>query len=221
MSPAAFALSSIPKANRQYGFLITFEGCDGVGKTTQSHLLYKALIKAYPNQEIVQTYEPGGTVGADSIRTLLVEGKQDRWSVATECLLFTAARCDHYERKIEPALHRGAWIICDRFIDSTRVYQQQQRSKVDDLHKLFIGIEADLTVIIDMPIDESLGRKKAMPTQKHRFEFTQLQKQVKQGFLDLAKECPKRCYIINGARNKDDIARDIYALVDKKLPITR
>ena len=131
------------------GRFITFEGIDGSGKSTQARLL-AAYLKS-KDIDVVLTREPGGSPGAEDIRRLLVEGDPDRWSGETEILLFTAARRDHVEKTIKPALARGATVISDRFADSTRVYQGAARGDlrdvVDRLHDQMIGIEPHLTFI--------------------------------------------------------------------------
>ena len=133
----------------QKGIFITFEGVDGSGKSTQVKEIANTLNKnGYPT---VLTREPGGSIGAELIRKLLVEGDPDRWSPETEMLLFTAARRDHFEKTINPALREGKIVISDRFADSTRIYQGATRgdlrSIVDKLHKLMIGYEPDLSII--------------------------------------------------------------------------
>lgn len=139
---------------------ISFEGIDGSGKSTQARLLAEGLRSE--GHEVVLTREPGGSPGAEQIRRLLVEGRADRWSPETELLLFTAARRDHLERTIRPALDRGAWVVTDRFADSTRVYQGVARADlaeaVEDLHRLMIGTEPDRTFVIDLDPAQALAR---------------------------------------------------------------
>ncbi len=134
------------------GLFVSFEGIDGSGKSTQARLLAERLRAT--GREVVLTREPGGSPGAEEIRTLLLTGNKDRWSPETETLLFTAARRDHLERTILPARAKGAIVISDRFADSTRVYQGVARAGlrtvVDQLHSLVIGYEPDLTFLIDM-----------------------------------------------------------------------
>lgn len=142
---------------------ISFEGIDGSGKSTQARRLASALRDA--GRRVTLTREPGGSQGAEEIRRLLLTGEPDRWSATTEILLFTAARRDHVERTIRPALARGEVVITDRFADSTRLYQglsrhggAPMRALVDDLHARVIGIEPDVTFVIDLDPDVGLAR---------------------------------------------------------------
>ena len=127
---------------------ITFEGIDGSGKSTQAKRLVAHLTSL--GHDVIHTREPGGSAGAEEIRRLLVEGDPDRWSAETEILLFTAARRDHLEKTIIPALAAGKWVVSDRFADSTRVYQGATRGDlrgiVDALHAQMIGVEPDMTL---------------------------------------------------------------------------
>lgn len=200
------------------GIFVTFEGIDGSGKSTQSRLLADHL--RAQGMDVVQTREPGGSPGAEDIRRLLVEGEPGRWSAETEILLFTAARRDHLERLIEPALAEDKVVICDRFADSTRVYQGATRGDlravVDDLHTRMIGREPDLTLIIDMDPDVALERGLARGSGEDRFEDfgAAFQHKLRDGFLALAKEAPARTRVIDGMRDADVVAADINATVD-------
>ena len=195
------------------GTFITFEGIDGSGKSTQTRLLAEHLESL--GHEVILTREPGGSVGAEEIRSLVLEGDPDRWSAETELLLFTAARRDHLERTIYPALDAGKVVICDRFADSTRMYQGLSRGdlreKVDKLHRLMIGTEPDLTILIDMEPSVGLARAKGRQTAEERFEdFGQeLQVKMRHGFLDLAQQFKDRFRLIDGNRRVDDVAGDI------------
>lgn len=143
------------------GKFITLEGGEGVGKSTQAARLADAL--RAQGLEVVVTREPGGTAGAEAIRDLLMTGDVDRWSARAEALLFAAARGDHVEKVIRPALDRGAWVICDRFVDSTRAYQGGAGGVSDDdilaLHKVGSGgLMPDRTLLMRLPIDQAAAR---------------------------------------------------------------
>lgn len=194
---------------------ISFEGIDGSGKSTQARLLADRLRAR--GHETVLTREPGGSNGAEQIRALLVEGGQERWSPETELLLFNAARRDHVERLIRPALDRGAWVVSDRFADSSRVYQgvarDGNRQLVEALHCLVIGIEPDLTFLIDMDPAASLARSKARGGTEDRFESLGLefQQRLRAGFLALAREYPDRIRVIDGEGPEDAVAARVLA----------
>ncbi|MBM3611575.1 MAG: dTMP kinase, partial [Alphaproteobacteria bacterium] len=168
-------------------------------------------------REVVLTREPGGSPGAEEIRALLLRGEADRWSAETEILLFTAARRDHLERTIRPALGRGATVVTDRFADSTRVYQGITRGDlrgiVDRLHALMIGVEPDLTFVIDIPPETGLARAAARSDGEQRFEGMGLamQRAMRAGFLALAQDFPDRVRIIDGDRAPEAIAAEIAA----------
>lgn len=199
------------------GLFISFEGIDGSGKSTQTRLLADHLRRM--GREVVLTREPGGSTGAEEIRALVLEGDPDRWSAETELLLFTAARRDHLERTIEPALAAGKVVICDRFADSTRMYQGLSRGdlrgKVDQLHTLMIGREPDLTLLIDMDPETGLGRALSRGTGEERFESfgSDLQSAMRDGFLALAQEFSSRFVVIDGNRAVEDVAADVSRIV--------
>ncbi|MDU8911983.1 dTMP kinase [Aestuariicoccus sp. MJ-SS9] len=199
------------------GLFISFEGIDGSGKSTQAHRLADHLRAA--GHDVVLTREPGGSPGAEEIRALVLQGDPDRWSAETELLLFTAARRDHLERTIRPALERGAVVICDRFADSTRMYQGLSRGDlrgaVDTLHDLMIGVEPDVTLLIDMDPGEALSRAKARATAEERFEdFGEgLQQAMRKGFLDLSQEFSDRFRVIDGAHPTDAVAAEVRKVV--------
>jgi len=192
------------------GFFITFEGIDGSGKSTQIQKLAKFLKNL--GFDIIITREPGGSVGGEEIRNLLLQGKVDRWSAETEILLFTAARRDHLERIISPALRDGKIVICDRFTDSTRMYQGMRGPKLRDLVD-------KLTIVIDIDPEISLKRAKSRKTVEERFEDfgIELQKNMRQGFIDLSKEFSSRIEVVNGHQSIDDLANDIFSVVKAKL----
>lgn len=203
------------------GVFLTFEGIDGSGKSSQAKILAETL--RTQGHSVVLTREPGGSPGAEEIRKLLVEGDPNRWSPETEILLFYAARRDHAERTILPALERGDIVISDRFADSTRVYQGAVRSDlratVDAIHDRMIGFEPDRTFIIDMDPDAALARGLARKSGEDRFEDFGLdfQHRLRDGFKALASSAPERCLLIDGNRPIDDISPDILALAQEML----
>jgi dTMP kinase len=198
------------------GLFISFEGIDGSGKSTQARMLADGLRMS--GHKVTLTREPGGSTGAEEIRRLVLEGDPDRWSAETEILLFTAARRDHLEKTIRPALLRGEIVITDRFADSTRIYQGitrgDLRGTVDALHDLMIGMEPDLTLLIDIDPTLGLSRAIARAGTELRFEDMGLATQVamRAGFLALAKAHP-RFAVIDGARAPGDVARDVRGFV--------
>jgi len=196
---------------------ISFEGIDGSGKSTQAELLAASL--RHRGHDVVLTREPGGAPGAEEIRRLLVEGDPDRWSPETETLLFNAARRDHLERTIRPALAAGKTVITDRFADSTRVYQGATRGDLrgfaDAIHAAAIGVEPDLTLILDMDPEVALNRGLARASGEDRFEEFGLpfQQALQSGFRALATQFPDRCHIIDAGRAPEAVAADILATV--------
>ncbi|WP_417243162.1 dTMP kinase [Celeribacter sp.] len=203
---------------------ITLEGIDGSGKSTQARLLARTL--EAQGHEVVLTREPGGSTGAEEIRALVLEGDPDRWSAETEILLFTAARRDHLEKTIRPALSAGKIVICDRFADSTRVFQGVTRGdlqdKVNRLHDEMIGVEPDLTLLFDMDPTVGLSRAKARQTAEERFEDfgAQFQIKVRAAFLDLAAAYG-RFAIVDAGRDIDVIAADVAQVVAARLATHR
>lgn len=203
------------------GLFISLEGIDGAGKSTQSRLLAAHLRGL--GRDVIETREPGGAAGAEDIRKLLVEGDPDRWSPETEILLFSAARRDHLERTIAPALALGAVVICDRFADSTRVYQGAARGDlrglVDDIHARVIGVEPDLTLILDMDPTVALARGLARQSGEDRFEDMGLafQERLRAGFQTLARDFPDRCAMVDANQPPEAIAQDIARIVEARL----
>ncbi len=213
------------------GKFVTFEGGEGVGKSTQAQLLAERL--AGEGITPVVTREPGGTALAEQLRVLLMDGPQDRCAGLAEALIFFAARADHLERLIRPSLARGDWVICDRFSDSTRVYQGAA-GDVDDavikqLEEIVVGATVpDLTVILDL--DPAIGLARADERRQQaaganavgpsdRFEGRDIafHRGLRDGFLALAKREPKRCHVINANRNIEDIAKDVWSVVAAQL----
>lgn len=209
-------------ATARGGLFVTFEGIDGSGKSTQCRMLADTL--RAQGLDVVLTREPGGSDGAEEIRRLVLEGDPDRWSAETELLLFTAARRDHLERRILPALAAGQVVVCDRFADSTRMYQGLSRgdlrASVDQLHRLMIGHEPDLTILIDMDPAKGLARAKGRQGSEERFEDfgLDLQQRMRAGFLALAQEFANRFRVIDGDRPMDVVAQDVLDIVAAALP---
>ena len=199
------------------GKFISFEGIDGCGKSTQAKILSDELTTH--GKKVLLTREPGGSKGAEEIRNLLLTGETDRWSAETEILLFTAARRDHLERTILPALEIGSTVICDRFSDSTRVYQGVTRGDlrdvVDQLDKTMIPRQPDITVLVDLDPKIGLARALRRSDNEARFEDFGLEMQIKlrEGFLTLANEFPKRFIVVDGNRNESEVACDISKLL--------
>lgn len=199
---------------------ISFEGIDGSGKSTQARLLATTLTEQ--GYDVVLTREPGGSAGAEEIRSLVLEGDPDRWSAETELLLFTAARRDHLEKTIRPALAAGKIVICDRFADSTRVYQGCTRGdlleRVNALHSTMIGVEPDVTVLVDIDPSVGLSRAKSRQTAEERFEDFGVEMQIKMrsAFLALA-EGVSRFVVIDGAQDLNAVASDIVDCVMPRL----
>jgi len=203
------------------GYFISFEGIDGSGKSTQAKRLAQYLTDQ--GHQVVLTREPGGSIGAEEIRALVLQGDPDRWSAETEILLFTAARRDHMERTILPALAAGKIVITDRFADSTRMYQGLSRGDlrglVDRLHDMMIPRDPDCTILIDMDPDVGLTRAKSRHGTEERFEDfgVDLQRQMRQGFLALAREFSDRFHVIDGMQDEtavhDDVLRKMTALI--------
>ena len=206
---------------RDKGYFISFEGIDGSGKSTQIQRLADFLRSL--RFDIVVTREPGGSVGGEEIRKLLLQGDVDRWSAETEILLFTAARRDHLERIILPAMKNGQIVICDRFTDSTRMYQGMRGPKlkklVDMLDKEVIGHDPDLTILIDIDPEIGLRRAKSRETVEERFEDfgLELQKKMRKGFLDLSKQFSNRISVIDGLQSEDKVSKEICSIVKAKL----
>lgn len=206
---------------KEKGYFISFEGIDGSGKSTQIQKLARFLETLGFN--VIITREPGGSVGGEEIRNLLLQGNVDRWSAETEILLFTAARRDHLERIILPAMKDDKIVICDRFTDSTRMYQGMRgpnlRNLVDMLNEKIISCDPDLTIVIDIDPQISLKRAKSRETVEERFEDfgVEMQLNMRNGFIELAKEFSNRIEVVNGQQSVDDLAKDICSIVKAKL----
>lgn len=202
------------------GLFISLEGIDGSGKSTQGRRLADRLRQAA--HAVTLTREPGGSPGAEEIRRLVLEGATDRWSAETEILLFTAARRDHLEKTIRPALERGEIVISDRFADSTRIFQGIARGDltdtVDRLHSLMIGIEPDLTLLFDLDPAKGLARATARAGAELRFEGMGLafQERARAGFLALAAR-HDRCRVIDADGDPDTVADRVWHEIAPRL----
>lgn len=192
------------------GKLITLEGGEGAGKSSQMDAIADLLIKH--GHKVITTREPGGTTGAEAVRHALLSGAVEELGQDAEAILFAAARSDHVETKIRPALEQGTHVICDRYFDSTRVYQGQT-GNVDK--KLLAALERiacedawpDLTLIIDIDPREGMkraGMRREKGTKPDRFEkeSLKLQKQRRAAYLEIAKQEPDRCVVIDGSGSK-------------------
>ena len=202
------------KSRQPSGFFITFEGGEGVGKSTQIELLRARLAKH--KIETISTREPGGTPGAEAIRHVLLSGAAEPIGPNMEALMFSAARADHVDLVIRPALESGKTVLCDRYIDSTRVYQAYT-GKVDidfvlELEEISCGdIRPDLTFILDMEPEEGMKRAQARNTDDapDRFEKEdiELQRHRREAFLKIAKQEPERCRVIGRQRKPKSRSR--------------
>ncbi len=197
------------------GRFITLEGGEGSGKSTQARLLADAI--GARGHDVVLTREPGGTAGAEAIRNLLVTGSADRWTAWSEALLMTAARVDHVERIIRPALARGAMVICDRYVDSTRAYQGAGHGLSDAallrLHEDAVGLWPDLTLVFQLDETEGLARAAARGDAEARFERlgSDFHARITGFFAALPASDPARCRAINAAGSVQDVAARIMA----------
>jgi len=199
---------------------ITFEGGEGSGKSTQLRLLASNLRDR--GIDAVETREPGGSASAEMIRDLLVQGSTDRWQPITEALLHGAARTEHLANTVRPALERGAWVLSDRFVDSTRVYQGYAHGlpleTINTLHNATTGgLEADLTLIFDVPVEVGLSRagKRAGSDAEDRYERmgTAFHEKVRAGFLAIAETAPDRCVIIDADKPEEAVAQAVMLAV--------
>jgi dTMP kinase len=204
------------------GIFITFEGGEGAGKSTQIRRLAERLRAA--GRDVVLTREPGGSPGAEEIRGLLLNGEADRWSPLTEALLMNAARRDHIERVIAPALERGQVVLCDRFADSTRAYQgaggQVDPTVIAQLENAVVGsTRPDLTLIFDLPVAEGLRRALSRNGGEERFESkgVAFHDRLRTAFLEIAAAEPDRCAVIDATAALDAVETAVWAAVEPRL----
>ena len=203
------------------GLFVTLEGGEGAGKSTLARALQAALINR--GREVVLTREPGGTPGAEEIRNLLVKGDTERWSAMTEAMLFYAARIDHVEKIIQPAMARGAIVISDRFADSTMAYQGAAGgialSQLKALHKLVLNdFQPELTLLVDIPPETGLARTRDRLGLEVRFESKALafHERLRACFHQLAADEPGRFVTLDGKEPQEVVAdRALKALLER------
>ncbi len=211
-----------PDAQIARGRFVTFEGGEGVGKSVQARRLSETLIAR--GLAVTLTREPGGTRGAEDIRALVVTGAAERWPARTETLLYAAARADHLDHLIRPKLAAGAWVVCDRFADSTLAYQSGGRGVdrvfVDSLNALVIGKDwPDLTLILDIDVNTGLARAKARATaqgsDEQRYEAFDhaFHERLRAAYRDIAAREPHRCVLIDASGSEETIAATIWSHV--------
>ncbi|MFQ5764373.1 MAG: dTMP kinase [Rhodospirillales bacterium] len=208
------------------GKFVTLEGGEGAGKTTHIALLADGLKAA--GLDPVVTREPGGAPSAEVIRKLLVEGPVDRWQPMTEALLHYAARLEHVTETIKPALAAGRWVISDRFADSTIAYQGYGHNlgaaAIGRLHALALGgFQPDLTIVLDLPVDEGLKRARGREGGAHEDRYERMDpafhQRLRDGFLDIARRYPERCAVVDASRDVDAVQEWIRTLVHNRLGV--
>lgn len=206
------------------GRFITLEGGEGVGKSTQIRALSSALNAQ--GIEVVATREPGGSAGAEAIRTLLMEGADDRWNARSEALLFAAARADHVARTIRPGLERGAWVVCDRFVDSTRAYQGGGGGITDAdimaLHRVGSqGLMPDRTFLLTVSVDEAARRlavRDAAGADRMGSKSADYQARLAARFAEMAAAEPGRWRVIDADAPADAVTATLLSELSEWLP---
>lgn len=207
------------------GRFVTFEGVEGAGKSTQVRIFAETAEAA--GLKVVLTREPGGCESAERIRELLLHPPAGGLSPLSEALLHYAARREHLGKTIEPALAEGYWVVCDRFADSTMAYQgyglELGAGVVSALHDLVVGdFAADITVILDMPIETGLARAKARSPEGDRYERLDFDfhRRVRDGFLEIARAHPARCIVIDADRTQEAVADAVRMEIARRLGVT-
>jgi dTMP kinase len=204
------------------GLFITFEGGEGAGKSTQIARLAEHL--RAQGHDVLVTREPGGSPGAEAVRHVILSGAAEPFGPAMEALLFAAARNDHVEQVMRPALRSGRMVLCDRYIDSSRVYQGVTGNLDPDLMRAIErsainGLMPDLTIILDLPAEVGLQRANARrgegTADRFEKETIDMHNRRRDAYLAIAKAEPERCSVIAADRPAGEIAREISALVDK------
>jgi dTMP kinase len=208
----------------ELGRFITFEGGEGSGKSTQAAILADRLERA--GRPILATREPGGSPAAEEIREVLLSGQVAPMGPLAEAVLFSIARADHVDNAIKEALQQGAWVICDRFFDSTRAYQGVTagvpRGLINALERITVGaLSPDITFILDIPPEEGLARaqERAEGADPDRFEGQQLMvhERIRRAFLDIADEEPERCIVVDASQPEAMVAEDVWEAVLQRL----
>ncbi|BAI72454.1 dTMP kinase [Azospirillum sp. B510] len=215
-----------PATSPARGRLITLEGGEGAGKSTQLRRLAGRLRETLRARGagLVTTREPGGSPGAEEIRALLVTGETGRWSPVTEALLHSAARRDHLERTVWPALETGDWVLCDRFLDSTMAYQGYGlglgRALVETVQRAALGdFRPDLTLILDIEVEKGLRRAVARHGGEDRYERMDIgfHQRLRDGFLDIARREPDRCAVVDADADPDTVQARVWDAVSGRL----
>lgn len=211
--------------NNKRGLFISFEGGEGAGKSTQIKHLEKALQRC--GNKVIVTREPGGSVGAEAVRHVLLSGAAEQFGVNMEAILFAAARNDHVNEVILPALEDGSIVLCDRFLDSSRVYQgstgELSSEFIETLQRIAVeGTLPALTLIFDIPASEGLSRAKAragIDATPDRFEKEELSihEKRREAFLDIASKYPQRCKVIKANQSEEFVRHDVWELVEPLL----
>lgn len=210
------------------GLFVTFEGGEGAGKSTQIRLLAAALRER--GLTVLMTREPGGSKGAEAVRHVLLSGAAEAYGIRMEAILFAAARSDHVEQVIRPALSKGTVVLCDRFMDSSRVYQgitgNLEQSFIEALERVAVnGVVPDCTIIFDLPaavgLERARKRSAGPEEQPDRFEKEELQTHEKrrEAFLDIAEREPLRCRVVDATKTQEAIAAEVLAIIEPLLPI--
>ncbi len=208
----------------EIGRFITFEGGEGSGKSTQAGILANRLART--GRGVFSTREPGGSPAAEEIREALLSGQVFKYGPLAEAVMFSVARADHVDNAIRDALQQGRWVVCDRFIDSTRAYQGATagvpRGIINALERLTVGaLSPDVTFILDIPAEEGLGRAKvrADGAELDRFEGQELvlHERVRRAFLEIAEEEPGRCIVVDASQPEAMVAEDVWEAILQRL----
>jgi dTMP kinase len=209
----------------ELGRFITFEGGEGSGKSTQAGILANRLARA--GRPVFATREPGGSPAAEEIREALLSGQVWQMGPFAEAVMFSVARADHVDYALRDALQQGKWVVCDRFIDSTRAYQGVTagvpRGLINALERLTVGaLCPDVTFILDIPAEEGLARARERAedgAEPDRFEAQELMlhERVRRAFLDIADEEPGRCIVVDASQPEAMVAEDVWEAVLQRL----